>query len=418
MILPHPSKRYIIVCALFLAWHSTVQATDWPRFRGPNTDGKSTEVNLLKKWPKGGPKLLWSLNDIGEGFASVTIAKGIVYTTGIVGKEKQGILTASDLKGSIIWQKSYGPGWSGSHPGTRTTPTVDANCVYVISGYGNLVCFNAKSGKIKWHVDVLKRFKAKNINWGISESVLVVDNKVICTPGAQDASIVALNKFNGETIWTTKGLSDPSAYCSPILIDKGRQKIAVTITDKQIVAVDLSNGSVLWKYTNKLHKDKPRHVNPNTPIYANNTVYMASRFVGTTKLKISDDWSKVSELWTNQQLDPHHGGGVLVDGYIHGTDSRNKEWMCLDYKTGKVRYSAELVGKGSLIYADGMLYCYGEQGQFALVKITPNDYQITGSFDITQGDGPHWAHPAISDGVLYIRHGDALMAYDIKNKKD
>ena len=279
------------------------------------------------------------------------------------------------------------------------------------------MCFDAKTGKRKWQVDVLKRFNAKNINWGISESVLVVDDKVICTPGAKDASIVALNKLNGETIWTTKGLSDPSAYCSPILIENGRQKIAVTITDKQIVAVDIADGTVLWQYTNKLHKDKPRHVNPNTPIYADNTVSMASRFVGITKLKISDDWSQVTELWTNEQLDPHHGGLVLVDGCIHGTDSRNKEWMCLDFQTHQVKYSSELVGKGSLIYADEMLYCYGEEGQLALVKITPTGYEVTGSFEITQGRGKHWAHPAISDGVLYIRHGDALMAYDIKDKK-
>jgi outer membrane protein assembly factor BamB len=371
----------------------------------------------LKQWPKGGPELLWSIKGLGGGFASVTIAEGIVYTTGVVGKEKLGTLMAADIKGNILWQKTYGPGWSGSHPGTRTTPTVDDGNVYVISGYGNLVCFDAKTGQKKWNVDVLKRFEAKNINWGISESVLIVDDKVICTPGANDASIVALNKLNGQTIWATKGLSDPGAYCSPILIENGSKKIAVTITDKQIVAVDIVDGSVLWQYTNKPHKNKPRHVNPNTPIYIDNTIFMASRFVGITKLKVSDDWSKVSEVWTNPQLDPHHGGLVLVDGCIHGTDSRNREWMCLDYKSSQLKYSAKLVGKGSLIYADERLYCYGEDGQLALVKITPTGYEITGSVEIKQGKGSHWAHPAISDGVLYIRHGDALMAYDIKNKE-
>jgi len=407
---------FVLVFALFPAYLKTAKATDWPRFRGANADGKSLETNLLKKWPKAGPEMLWAIHGLGDGFASVAVANGIIYTTGSVGKKKLGILSACDLKGSIIWKKPYGHAWSGSHPGTRTTPTVDANSVYVISGYGNLVCFDAKTGDRKWLVDVLKKFNAKNINWGISESVLVVDDKVICTPGGKNASLVALNKSNGKTIWTTKGLSDKSAYCSPILIKDGPKKIAVTITDKHIVAVDIDTGTVLWKYTNKLYKDEPRHVNPNTPLYFNKTVYMASRFVGGTKLKIADDWSGVSEIWTNQQLDPHHGGVVLVDGCIHGTDSRDEKWICLDYQTGKVRYSAELVGKGSLIYADGMLYCYGQQGRLALVKITPTAYEIAGSFEITQGRGPHWAHPAISDGILYIRHGDTLMAYDIKSK--
>jgi outer membrane protein assembly factor BamB len=349
------------------------------------------------------------------GFSSVAVADGYVYTTGMVGKDKQGIIFAYDLEGAPKWNKSYGPGWSGSHPGTRTTPTVDGDRLYVISGYGNLVCFDAKNGERKWQVDVLKRFNGKNIDWGISESVLIVGDKVICTPGGEDASVVALNKLSGQTVWATKGLSDLSAHCSPILVDTGGRKAVTTVTAKHIVAIDARNGKLLWKYQNKLHQGKPRHVNPNCPVYLDGALYVTSRFVGGVKLKVPEPGTRVSEIWWDQQLDPHHGGVVLVDRSIHGTDSRTEKWMCLDWESGKIRYQSKLVGKGSVIYADGMLYCYGQNGTLALVRPTHTGYETVSSFEIPAGTAEHWAHPAISDGRLYVRHGNALMVFDIKS---
>ncbi|MHC4646207.1 MAG: outer membrane protein assembly factor BamB family protein [Planctomycetota bacterium] len=389
---------------------------DWPQFRGRNRDGRSAEKDLLKEWPEGGPELLWSIEGLGGGFSSVAVADGYVYTTGLVGKDKQGVLWAYGVDGSPKWNASYGPEWKGSHPGTRTTPTVDGGRAYVISGYGNLACFDAKTGGPKWQVDVLKRFNGKNINWGISESVLIFDDKVICTPGGKDACVVALNKISAQTIWTSKGLSDESAYCSPILVDAGGRKMVITITARQIVGIDAQTGEVLWRQENRPHKGKPRRINPNSPVYHDNALYLTSRFVGGVKLKISEDGTKVSELWANEQLDPHHGGVVLVDGYIHGTDSRDEKWMCLDWESGKVKYADKLVGKGSLMYADGMLYCYGQDGKLALVRPAGTGYETVSSFEIRKGAGSHWGHPAISNGRLYIRHGDALMVYDIRQR--
>jgi outer membrane protein assembly factor BamB len=412
-------KKYfaliVFLCTFLVA--KAAFADDWPQFRGPNRDGKSAETGLLKKWPEGGPELLWVAQGLGGGFASTAVANGYVYTTGMVGKEKQGVLSAYDVNGTFKWKATYGPEWSGSHSGSRTTPTVDGDRVYVRSGHGNLACFDAKTGKQRWQVDVAKRFAGKSTNWGISESALVADDKVICTPGGADATVVALDKMTGQTVWATKGLSDSSAHCSPILIERSGRKIIVTITAAHVVGIDLKTGEVLWQHQNKLHKDKPRHVNPNTALYHDGGIYVTSRFIGGTMLTLSPDGQNVSEVWTNTVLDPHHGGVVLVDGHIYGHNTKKSGWICLEWKSGRALYEKKWLGKGSVIYADGMLYCYEEkEGTLGLVPASPDGFNVVSSFKVSHGTDEHWAHPTISNGTLYVRHGDALMAYDIEQE--
>jgi outer membrane protein assembly factor BamB len=356
---------------------------------------------------------LWSVDGLGKGFSTAAVADGMVYTTGVVNKE--GVLFAFDSQGNERWKKSYGDGWTGAHPGSRTTPTVDGDSVYVISGAGVVACFDAKTGRERWSVDAVEEFGGQSINWGIGESVLIDGDKVICTPGGRDATVVALDKENGKTIWTSKGLSDAAAYCSPILVEKGGTRLVVTITAKSIVGIRVEDGTVLWQHTNKLHKGKPRHVNPNTVVHNGGRLYVTSRFVGGTMLELSEDGSGVSRVWENEDHDPHHGGAVVVDGYIYGASTKGGRWMCLEWETGKVMYEHKWLGKGSLAYADGMLYCYEEKaGAVALVRASPKGFDIVSSFVVAQGTGEHWSHPVICNGRLYIRHGDALMVYDIK----
>jgi outer membrane protein assembly factor BamB len=374
-----------------------VSTTDWPQFRGPNRDGKSLETGLLKKWPEGGPKLLWSVDEgLGIGFSSVAVADGYVYTAGMVGKDKNGILFAYDLDGNPKWQESYGPEWSGSHEGARTTPTVDGGRVYVYSGYGNLVCFDAKTGDKKWEVDTLKRFDG---------------------PGGKDATVVALDKITAETIWTTKGLSETSAYCSPVVIERNGKRLIATMVQKSIVLIDPENGKVLYRIP---HIGK-HFISAVSPVYKDGLIYGTTGYgVGGQMYELSPDPNSYTQRWTDKNLDCHHGGLVFLDGNIHGSNHSGQggnkgSWICLELATGKVKYQAKLVGKGCVIWADGMLYCYGEDdGMVGLVKPTPAGYEMVSSFKVTKGTAEHWAHPAISNGVLYVRHGSALMAYKIK----
>jgi len=397
---------------------ANVQAADWPQWRGINRDGISEEAGLLKTWPEEGPKLLWSATGIEAGFSSPSIANGVIYVTGM--KDNKEILFALDLNGNIKWSKEYGKAFSQSTPEARTTPTVEGNTVYVISGTGEVVCLDAVSGDIKWSVPAFNKFEGEYGGWGIAESPLIVDNKVIYTPCGKKTTVVALNKDTGETVWTSESLNDHSGYVSPILAKIGDKKQIITITAGYVIGVDASNGHIDWKVANS-EISSPGDINCVSPIYYNGSVFVTSGYNDAGALiKLSDDGSQASVAWVNPALDTHHGGIVLVGGYVYGSnwlDNEHGNWVCLDWNTGKTMYETKWNNKGSIISAEGMLYCYEEQhGTLGLVKASPDGFTVVSSFKITLGGGAHWAHPVISDGVLYMRHGDVLMAYDIKVK--
>jgi len=416
----------VIIAALVVCIGLSVSSAcgaDWAQFRGPNRDGKSEETGLLKKWPQGGPELLWSVEDkLGLGFSSVTVVDGLIYTTGMV--NKLGMLFAFDLKGTPVWEKDYGQGWMGSKQGERTTPTYDDGKLYVMSGHAMVVCFDAKTGKKIWEVDGKAKFGSQKTKWGISEAPLIVDDKVIVTPGGPDATMVALNKLDGKTVWTTKGLSDKSCYSSPIVFDRGGNRIIIGITDKNVIAVDAGSGKVLWKDPFAAYQsgdNNPKDINPPSPVHVDGCVYTTSGYDdGGAMYELSADGTEFKRKWVDSTLDNHHGGVVVLDGYIYGSNwlSNSKgNWVCLDWNSGKVMYETEWENKGAVIYADGMMYCYDEKkGNLALVKPTPEKFEVVSSFVITKGKGMHWGHPAISNGVLYVRHGHALMAYKIKTQ--
>ena len=385
------------------------RADDWPQFRGPDRNGKSAETGLLKKWPQGGPKELWHCEGLGKGYSSAAISKGLIYTTGLL--DKEGVLFAFDLNGNLQWKVNYGTEWYRSHAGTHTTPTIDGERLYLISGYGRIACYNAKNGERIWYVDTLEKFRGRNISWGIAESLLIDGSKIICTPGGKDATVVALDKMTGKTIWTSRGLSEKSAYCSPVLIEKGSNRLLITMVQRSIVCMDIDSGRSYWRIPNKVSHD----ISAVSPLYIDGLLYVTHGYrQGGKMFELSPDGTGYTKKWVEKTLDVHHGGVLLVDGNIHGASTRGR-WICLEPATGKVLYQDRLVGKGSAIYADGMLYCYGESGKLGLVKATPTGYEMVSSFKITRGSREHWGHPSISDGRLYIRHGDVLMAFDIKN---
>ncbi|MBI9017263.1 MAG: PQQ-binding-like beta-propeller repeat protein [Phycisphaerae bacterium] len=393
---------------------------DWPGFRNADRTGITAENGLMEKWPQAGPKELWSVSDLGMGYSSASIADGMVYTTGM-DRSKEGYLFAYDTKGNFKWKKNYGPEWKGSFPAARTTPVIEENRLYIISGYGLVKCYDAKTGDEKWTVDTLKKFKGNVNRWGLSESVLLYKDKVICSPGGADASIVALDKMTGKTLWTSKGVSEVSAYCAPVIAKHGDMNIVISMLNESFVGIDADNGQLLWK-----EKNPPRPggrsggINPVTPIYQDGCFYITAGYdCGGAMFKIAKDGKSITKVWDDKLLDVHHGGVVLIDGYIYGSNWENNSsgsWICLDFKTGKKMYEEKWLGyKGSIIAANDMLYCWEEKkGNMALVKATPDGFKIISSFTVEKGDKEFWAHPAISDGVLYIRHGDVLMAYDIK----
>ncbi len=411
-------KRYSSLCTamIVLLPLGMAMATDSPQFRGMNRDGKYIETGLLKAWPEGGPPLAWRVDGLGEGYASVSVVDGVVYVPGML-EGNQGYLTALALDGATLWKAPYGEETQDKQaPGARSTPTIDGDRIYLLSGLGVLYCLSVDGGKPVWQADILKRFDGRNIEWSLAESVVVDEERVYCTPGGPDASVVALDKMNGETVWTSTGLSDVSAYCSPDIIEHGGRRILVTMTAKYVVGIDAGTGEVLWTHEHPTRYD----IHAVTPVYQDGMLYYTGGYKsGGGMLRLSEDGSEVTPVWEDKNLDCQHHGVVLKDGYIYGTAHQlGRELLCLELATGKVMWRTDEISQGAVVYADGMLYVYEgpSAGVVSLVKATPEKFERTGSFEIEEGRAKHWAHPTIANGRLYIRRGELLFAYDIEAK--
>ena len=414
------SRPCKITLILVLLMTSMAISDDWPQFRGPNRDGKSVEIGLLQQWPDGGPKLLWTTEeDLGVGWSHPIIVNQTIYVTGYFRPE--GAIIALDMDGKLKWKKIYGPEWNRSQPGARSIPTFDNDRLYFFSSVGTLYCYDANTGEKKWDLEAAEKYQGAPPRWAFAESPLIVDDKVFCTPGGKLATMVALNKITGEVIWETKELTDGSAYCSPILIERGGNRIIVTMTNKGVVGIDPDSGKLLWKDPFAEYMDAGMgSTNPVSPTYHDGFIYTTAGYhAGGALLRLSPDGTSVTRQWIDTTLDNHHGGVILNDGYIYGSNFLSNEkgnWCCLEFKTGKIMYETTWHNKGSMIYADGLLYCYDDaRGNLALVKPDPAGFKVVSSFRVTGGTGQHWAHPVISDGILYIRRGKAIMTYDIKD---
>jgi len=393
-----------------------VKAADSPQFRGPNRDGRFLDKGLMKSWPTGGPPLAWVKKDLGHGYSSVSVIGDTIYLP-VAFDDEEAYVYALDLDGNLKFKLPYGKETNnGQAPGNRSTPTIDGRRLYIISGLCVVHCFDLDTREKVWSVDALKEFQGKKVSWDFSESPLVYKNKVFCAPGGKNASVVALDKMTGRTLWTSKDLSEASAYCSPDLIMHNNHPILVTMTAKSVVGLDPETGEIYWTHLHKTSYD----IHGTTPVYADGMLYYTAGYdSGGGMLQLSEDGKSVTPMWTEKSLDCQHHGVVLVDGYIYGIGHEGEDQLtCLELKTGNVMWRSPDVKQGVTIYADGMFYVYEgpSAGVVSLVKADPNQYTRTGSFKVTQGSGKHWAHPAIANGRLYIHHGDVLLAYDITEK--
>lgn len=338
-------------------------------------------------------------------------------------EEKNEIITAYTFDGKKIYQVKYGPAWSKSYPDTRTTPTVDGDNIFVISGTGQIVCLNASDGKIKWSVNGEKQFGVKTNVWGVSESPLVFDNKVIFTPGGEQTTMVALDAQTGKTIWTTRSLNDPCSHVSPLLINHKGIKQIIGFTEAYLYGVHPETGEIAWTFKDWdfIPKRGMDGICINTPLYHNGKLFVSNAYeMRSHMLELNEKATGVTLLWRNDDMSVHTGGMVLVNGIIYGSNwhnNNNGDWVALDWETGKTRYKSAWQGhsKGSVIAADNKVFCYEERrGIVAMLAPNPDKFEIISQFRVNKGDGPHWSHPAIADGILYIRHGNAMMAYKIK----
>jgi len=400
------------VIVSFLLFSTVLSAQDASQWRGKNRDGIYDEKGLLRSWPASGPKLLWHYDNLGNGHGSAcVVAHDRIYIAGAV--NGKGTIFAFTLDGKIAWKTSYGDEFNESYPGTRTTPLYNDGKVYLMSALGKIVCLSADNGKLVWSVDIMKDFAGRNIVWGITENLLIDGDKLFCTVGGIKNNVIALNKNTGKLIWSSPGNGEPSAYCSPLLISLTTRKIVVTITERSILGLDAETGMKLWSHG---HVNQYA-VHANTPVFKNGYLYCVSGYgCGGVMLKLTPDGTKVEEVWKNTDLDSRMGGVVLLNGKIYGLGDKTKGLHCIDWKTGKELAFDKMNGRfGSIIAAEGLLYTYDESGEVALVEPTLTGFKKVSGFKVPFGTDQHWAHPVIENGRLYIRHGNSLMVYDIRN---
>jgi outer membrane protein assembly factor BamB len=410
----HQSNFLVFILLNLLS--ANIWSQDISQWRGPNRDGIYNEKNLLKLWPEAGPKLIWSNDQIGNGFGSPVVFGDKLFINGEVNQVAH--VFAFNLNGKLLWKmpngKEFsGDGYSANFPGARTSPTVYHDLLYVCSGLGRIACLETASGKERWAVDMVNDLGGKMNMFGYSESVYVDETKVYCYPGGLQSNVVALDRFTGKPVWVSKALGDPVSFCSPIVIKLKDRNVLVTSSHEYLQGLDTKTGELLWSHKEDMVKLEGEHC--NSPIYADGFIYCISGDDdgnGAYKIQISPDGKSIKELWRNQQVLNALGGFVKIGDRLY-TSSKDNKLKVLDINTGQITESLKGM-KGSIISADNLLYFYSDNGNVFLIKGVGTKLEIVSKFKITQGTKEHFSHQVIANGILYIRHGNTLMAYAIK----
>jgi outer membrane protein assembly factor BamB len=387
---------------------------DWPQWRGPERNGVSKDTGLIKQWPSSGPQRTWSISNLGEGFGSIAIKGDRIFVQGT--KESASVIFCLNrADGKTVWSAALGPKVNeGRGNGPRSTPTIDNDRVYVLTENGDLACLRAPDGSPVWRKNILKEFGGSNPGWLISESPLIDGDRVIVTPGGRGASIVALDKMTGKEIWRSKDLSDEAGYSSAIAADVGGVRTIMNFTSRAAVGVRASDGKLMWRNSSAANGT----ANCSTPVFADGKVFFTSDYgTGAALLGLSAQGGEVKaqELYFTKEMKNHHGGVVLLNGYLYGF-SGSSGLTCIDFATGKRMWVNRSVGKGSLAYADGMLFLLSEKQVVGLAEANPNAYVERGRFSIPDQGKDSWAYPVVVGGKLYIRDQETLTAYDVKAK--
>ena len=410
---------YFLLFTVVIFMCSCSQKEPFSDWRGPDRNGIYPETGLMKEWPENGPEMLWSANGLGYGHSSAAVTSDHVFVTGVKDTvESMGCLFAFDKSGKLLYQKEYGKDFSLNFHGTRSTPVVVGNVIYIESGMGAVYALNTANGEQIWKKDFMTDFDVDSvIQFGYAESVLIDGDNLICVPGGKEYNVVALNRLSGDLVWKCDGEGEIATYNSPILIDRNGTKLVIAMTSSSVMGIDAKTGEKYWR----VEQTQGNKIHANTPIYADGKLLVISagreKTSGMVELQLSEDGKSVEEIWRDNRYVNLMGGMIKLDTCLYGSSYLKDDWRVMSWNTGETLVQNKDFGGGAVIYADGMFYCYAERdGEVALATANPEKFEIISKFTVPLGTSEHWAHPVINNGVLYIRHGDALMAYDIKAK--
>ncbi len=397
-------RAFILLSTILAA-----SAADWAQWRGPNRDGKSPETGLLKTWPADGPRLVWRATGLGEGYSSVAVAGGRIYTQG----QREGaqyVIALDAATGKKLWETRIGGDFQDRRgSGPRGVPTVDGDRLYAVAADGALACLDTASGKRVWGLSFTRDFGGAIPNWGYSESPLVDGDRLIVTPGGRGAGVVALDKRTGKTIWKTQ--SDEAGYSSVVVAQVGANKLLLALTAEAGIVLRADNGELVSRHPNVSN----RTANIATPVYHDGHAFFSTDYgTGCTLVRLGGAGGS-KEVYFNRDMRNHYSSSILIGQHLYGFSSQ--VLTAMKFSTGEVAWRDRSVGKGTVIFAEGHLYALGEDGVVGLVEATPEGYREKSRFTFQKGQYPTWAPPAIADGKLYIRDQDNLYSRDIKEKR-
>lgn len=407
--------------ALLLAAVSKSSAADFPQWRGPLRDGHSPETGLLQEWPKEGPKLFWQVKEIGSGFSTPSVVGDRIYLlSNDRGEESVLALAAKD--GSRIWSAKLGkvghPEQNPSYPGARSTPTVDGKFLYALGSDGDLVCLETANAKEVWRKHLRHDFGGNYGEWAYAESPLIDGEQLICTPGGTRATLVALNKKNGEVIWKCAVPEGSAAgYSSAIIAELSGVKQYVQFLASGLMGVETKTGKLLWRFE-KTGKNSPAVI--ITPLVSDGLIYSGAFRANTALVKpvLKDGVFTVEEIYSSNKLPIGSGGLVKVGDYLYGS---SQVAMCVEFKTGTIKWEERALGPGSWLVADKRIYFHAESGDVALIEPSAEGYHQKGRFSPpnppSRGDAKAWAHPVVANGRMYIRDMNCLWCFDVKAGK-
>lgn len=387
--------------------------SDWPQWRGPNRNGISAETGLLGEWPGDGPRLAWKVGNLGRGWSSPIVVGKQIYITGDVGDDL--VVWAFDLDGAVRWRTTHGKAWTGSYPGARACCVYSDGRLYLMNAHGRVACLDAASGRELWALDVLDRFQARNITWGMSECLLVDGPRLIITPGGEKGLMAALDKQNGLVVWTTEPLSrDRATYSSPILFFYAGRRLLANCSSGHGFGVDADSGKLLWTVPLRNRYD----VNVSSPLFGDGCLfYVTADEPGGTlyRLRAEDQGVVADQLW-HTALDTCTGGGLMIDGRLYGSGYRKvKTWLTIDWHSGRTVQELPGLAPGSAVYAEGRLYGLSEEGRAVLLKPIADGLEIVGQIPLVQEKvRDAWAHPVLVRGRLYLRYHETLWCYDVR----
>ncbi|MFC1492798.1 PQQ-binding-like beta-propeller repeat protein [candidate division KSB1 bacterium] len=417
----HSINFCLVFCVLAGLFHGKITAqekNDWPSFHGLNRDNRSSDTGLLKEWPELGPELLWTVTGLGEGYSSVSIAEGYLFTAGMT--EGHTFVFAFDLNGNLIWKKPNGQSWETTmshargYTGSRATPTYDDGIVYHLGDAGQLTAYKFKTGEKIWSINLRETFDAPVPEYGYSESVLIDGDRLYCNPAGKTGFMVCLNKKDGKLIWANTEIPGTVGFSSPILAEFGGYLQIINTTSNCIYGADTKTGKLLWS----VEYENSRSNNCTDAIFHNGYVFLSSGYgKGSILLQLKTSGNEIipETVWHSELMDNLHSGVILHEGYLYGAGHNSRGLFCLDFMTGEQMWKTR--GKGSITFADNKFYYLEEKGTMMLIEAKPEKYDEISSFKVPNGGkGMHWAHPVVCGGRLYIRHTDKLFAYDIKSK--